>query len=203
MKERRRIGKYYLLHSILSDRPKGRTIKAINLKKFAFNWCIIKEGRMAMGEDEQGREIRDRLIWEKKLMTEFQSIISVPKVIDFLDQDENSYLVTEYIEGSLFQNAVDAVYHNQQTWRHHETTDKRKLLGYFWLIIELIESMHQHGYIHRDITDSNFIITDSGRIVAIDFELSCSLKDNMPDPPFVMGTEGYASPEQLEGICQI
>ncbi len=42
----------------------------------------------------------------------------------------------------------------------------------------------------------NFLVTDKNEIVLIDLELTYSMSDRYPEPPFKFGTEGFMSPEQ-------
>jgi class III lanthionine synthetase len=57
--------------------------------------------------------------------------------------------------------------------------------------------MHQNDIIHRDLNPENFLIDKSGKLCFIDLELAYSIKTREPNPPFVWGTEGFMSPEQL------
>ena len=82
------------------------------------------------------------------------------------------------------------------TWEVLDKRHKIKMIGYFIQITEYLKEMHKSGYIHRDITASNFLIDKAGRIYFIDLELMYSERENEPNPPFKVGTPGYMSPEQ-------
>jgi serine/threonine protein kinase len=51
--------------------------------------------------------------------------------------------------------------------------------------------------LHRDLNPENLLIYKSGRIFFIDLELAYSIKTSEPNPPFVWGTPGFMSAEQL------
>ena len=67
-------------------------------------------------------------------------------------------------------------------------------------VCSALDVLHKSGVIHRDIKPENVIIDNNGRVVLIDFNASRKLNNATKDT-VVMGTVGYASPEQL-GVAQ-
>ena len=63
-----------------------------------------------------------------------------------------------------------------------------------------METLHARGLVHRDIKPENLIVSDTGRVVLIDFNASRQVKECSRDT-VIMGTVGYTSPEQL-GLFQ-
>lgn len=57
--------------------------------------------------------------------------------------------------------------------------------------------MHKYSITHRDITPSNIIIGFDGVVKIIDFGISRLHKENAKHDTQVLGTEGYAAPEQF------
>jgi serine/threonine protein kinase len=68
-------------------------------------------------------------------------------------------------------------------------------LNYFLQITEIINDLHQLGYLHRDIQINNFIVKDQ-KVYVIDFELAYYMPAGIPNPAFGFGTAGFVSPEQ-------
>ncbi len=60
-----------------------------------------------------------------------------------------------------------------------------------------LKTLHSNGIIHRDITPNNIVISDDGAIKIIDFEISRTFKPNTNSDTVIMGTPGYAAPEQF------
>ena len=61
---------------------------------------------------------------------------------------------------------------------------------------DALTALHDRGIIHRDVKPENVIVEKSGRVVLIDFNAS-RIKSDASKDTVIMGTIGYASPEQL------
>ena len=191
------VGNFYLPVALIRSSTKGNIYKAINLKWLSFDWCLVKQGNPGALDDHFDRDMRDRLLWQKEVILQIQSEVYTPQVLDYFERNESSYLVMAYAEGESFGHVVrDAL--NGQQWKLLNQETQVRLMGFYLKIIKLIESVHRKNFVHRDITDSNFVIMEDESLCIIDFELSYSLKENRPSPPFLLGTYGYAAPEQLQ-----
>jgi serine/threonine protein kinase len=83
-------------------------------------------------------------------------------------------------------------------WKELDAEKQAQLLRWFLEAVDLVGTIHEQGFVHRDVTDTNFILGGDGRLCIIDFELSYNIRLEKPDPPFLLGTYGYAAPEQLQ-----
>ena len=61
--------------------------------------------------------------------------------------------------------------------------------------------LHGKGIIHRDIKPSNILLARDGHIRLIDFDAARMPRDNLEQDTKLLGTRGYASPEQY-GFAQ-
>lgn len=196
-KKRAILGKYYVPVQLLSTSPKGDIFKAINLKNLAFNWCLIKQGKPSALDDQFNREMKDRLLWQKEVLDIISDQVITPKVIDYFEDDDSGYLVMDYVEGTNFGHLIFDQ-HNGATWPELSNAVKIQLLERYQKAIDIVIAIHQLGFVHRDITDSNFIVLPDGNLCIIDFELSYHMESQRPNPPFILGSQGYAAPEQLQ-----
>ncbi len=57
--------------------------------------------------------------------------------------------------------------------------------------------LHQNNIVHRDITPTNIMIDDYGVVKIIDFDISRMPKDKSRKDTHILGTQGYAAPEQF------
>lgn len=194
-KRKRILGRYYVPVALISKSAKGEILKAVNMRKFAFSWCLIKQGLAHAVDDLYDREMKHRLLWQKEVLEDLRGVLPVPAVLDYFE-DRDAYLVMEFIEGIPLYDKVMEI-KGGRSWKMLSGIEQRQLICYLLEIVRLIKVLHKKGYVHRDITDKNCMVKPDGSICLIDFELSYNLKRCNPDPPFVLGTHGYAAPEQL------
>ncbi|MFT3824345.1 MAG: protein kinase [Chitinophagaceae bacterium] len=195
-KNGRFVGKLYLLMNEIANTYKGSVHKAINLKKLSCTWCLVKHGRANAACDTFGRTIRERLLWQQKVLAELQSVVTTARFIDYFEKHGDSFLIIDWADGTKLMDMIPP-YYKEKDWKELDRDTQVTLIKYFLALFDTIHIIHEHGYVHRDITPMNFIIDPSGKVTVIDFELAFSLKEGIPIPPFGMGTIGYVSPEQM------
>lgn len=189
-------GKYYI-KDILKNDKKGFVYKVLYQKNlFSYKTCILKEGKMGMLEDDHGRDIEDRLQWQFQLHKQLSDYIPIPKAIDLFKENSNSFFSLEFINGSSLGTYLGDKFNGNQ-WFNLKVKEKITIVNILIRITEIINSLHEKKYVHRDINPENFIVAKNGTIWLIDLELAYDLKHKIPIPPFEKGTEGYMSPEQF------
>lgn len=196
IKSRKVYGKWYVKIKDLRPGPKGDIILAFNLKKFAFKPVVVKEGRYGALEDTHGRTIKDRLLWQRQMLEEIGVHVPTAKFVDYFEQDDNCYLVIDYIDGVFLPIKMDEIT-QKSSWLELSRNKKIQLLNYYIQIVRIVKTIHQLGIVFRDIQDNNFIVTEDDQVHIIDFELAYKLSSKEPAPPFLFGTFGYISPEQM------
>ncbi|EHQ30949.1 serine/threonine protein kinase [Mucilaginibacter paludis] len=190
------LGKYYVPVQLLRASAKGDIFKAINLKKFAFNWCLIKQGKPVALDDHFDRDMRDRLLWQKEVLETIGPDIPTPMILDYFEEGDSTYLVLSFAEGESLGKVARGIL-NGKTWNELEALPQIQLLDWFLKAIIIVHQIHERGFVHRDITDSNFLVLENRELCIIDFELAYSIAQQKPNPPFLLGTFGYAAPEQI------
>ncbi len=60
-----------------------------------------------------------------------------------------------------------------------------------------LKSLHMHDIVHRDINPNNVMIDNSGTVKIIDYDISRTVKDKQSKDTEIMGTRGFAAPEQF------
>lgn len=60
-----------------------------------------------------------------------------------------------------------------------------------------LQTLHKNNIIHRDLTPSNIMISDDGVVKIIDFDISRSVNNTSVRDTTILGTEGFAAPEQF------
>lgn len=189
-------GKYYLKMKILRPGPKGEIVLAYSFKKFAFKPVVIKEGRYGALEDPFGRDIKDRLQWQKKVLMDIGNSVPTAQYLDLFEENGNYFLVIEYLDGTMLADKLDQI-KNFASWKDLTSQTQYRILYYYLQIIRIVKKVHQLGYIHRDIQDNNFMVAADERISIVDFELAYNENKQEPATPFPLGTFGYSAPEQI------
>ena len=114
---------------------------------------------------------------------------NLPEIYDVLEMDDGQIALEEYIDGITVAQVMELD-------KYRPAGAKKVLFG----VCDALAVLHDRGIVHRDVKPENVIVDNSGRIVLIDFNASrmesCASKDTV-----IMGTVGYASPEQL-GLSQ-
>ncbi|MRG47689.1 protein kinase [Chitinophaga sp. SYP-B3965] len=193
----KRIGYNYIIIKSLKESQKNDVVKCFYIKSlFDFGTCVIKEGTYGDTKDAYGRDIRDRLIWQRELHELLQNNLRIPRLLGSFEENGNYYLVIERIKGSPLGKILKKGKRQLRTDLINKTKRGLQFIDYLIQIYKLIQRMHNFGIIHRDITVNNFIIMPGGRVAVIDLELSYSMTLQYPSPPFLLGTRGYMSPEQ-------
>lgn len=189
-------GTYFPL-SVIKPDAKGHVIRCIYFKKlWQIRTCIVKQGRLNMIGDADGRDIRDRLKWQYDLCQDLSRDISLPRIFDYFFINDDAYLAMDFVKGITLSTWINMV-NGDSCWLHLPSENRSLLIAMLFRIVDVVDRMHEKGYIHRDLTPDNFLIGDHGSIHPIDMELTWCAKKSYPDPPFVWGTPGHMSPEQM------
>ena len=147
--------------------------------------------------DEHGAS--DRMLQEARAQAHLQHP-NILSVTDILSMDSGSALVMEYVP--------DGLHLGQVIRRQALSLEAVDRLGCG--LIAGIKEAHRHRLLHRDIKPANILVRDVDGVleaVVTDFGLVQSM-DTAPEQRLtkrrlVMGTPGYASPEQLRGHRQL
>lgn len=114
---------------------------------------------------------------------------NLPEIYDVITLADGQIVLEEFVSGIT---VADVMKSGNYSYRGA----KRVLTS----VCNALDFLHKNGIVHRDIKPENIIISDTGKVYLIDFNISRKISTNTTDT-VVMGTVGYASPEQL-GITQ-
>jgi len=73
--------------------------------------------------------------------------------------------------------------------------------GYLRQLFEGLEEIHKRGIVHRDISPKNLLISTDGVLKILDFDIGRLYKKGRGCDTEILGTAGYAAPEQF-GFAQ-
>jgi serine/threonine protein kinase len=105
-------------------------------------------------------------------------------VHDVGSADGVDYIVMEYLEGETLQQRLA-----------RGALPLGRAIEYGTQIVDALDKSHRRGIVHRDIKPANVMLTAVG-VKVLDFGIATRMGS---DPPPVMATPSYGSPEQLAG----
>ena len=113
--------------------------------------------------------------------------IHIPRVYDFWEEDGILTVVEEYINGKTLDKYLEV---NTLT-----RNDRKKIITD---ILDGLEFLHTATVpiIHRDLKDTNVMITNDGVVKIIDYDAAKTFKAGESKDTMLVGTAGSAAPEQ-------
>ena len=180
--------------------------------------ALVGEGGMGQvyraRDDRLGREVALKLLpaeladqpgRARRLLEEARAAgrLDHPNILavhDVGSHEGHPYMVTELLEGRPLRDQMKG-----------EPLALRRALSLAIQLAHGLAAAHEKGIVHRDLKPENLFLTNDGRLKILDFGLA---KQEPPavtgvQPPpdlektregFFMGTLGYLSPEQVQGL---
>lgn len=136
-------------------------------------------------------QFKERFINEAVALSKLDSPYIV-KIRDFFEEDQNLFLVMEYVRGIGLDQYIRNVFGPIPENRSKEIFRK---------ILAGVHSAHLKGVIHRDIKPSNIILENDDTPKILDFGIAKLMDTNhsLTNPGSRMGSVIYMSPEQILG----
>jgi hypothetical protein len=134
-----------------------------------------------------GRDARDRLLYEAQVLAQLDGIGGFPKLFELLDDGEEATIVMEDVSGSSLLDCVIRV--------STECTlpSVSSVVACSISIAKLLSEVHLAGWVYRDLKPANIIVAEPMGFRLIDAESVVRLGRF---PCFNLGTRGYFSSRQ-------
>lgn len=149
----------------------------------------LKVLHAALADDES---FRQRFVQEARTV----AALNAPGVVDIYDiRSEHTpdgeafaYLVMEFLEGRSLHSLIGGL----------APMPAHRVLPLLAQVADALDAAHRAGIVHRDIKPANIIVDTKGAPTILDFGIALrSDQTALTATGTVLGTVGYASPEQL------
>lgn len=166
------LGDTYEMVDVLKESGEGSV--AIVYDRHAKQVCIMKQ-----------RPLRSRDLYRK--LKAMQNPY-VPRIYHLMEQGSVLIVIEEYIDGSTLEDYLEHA--------PSQCLTETEAVAFLRQLCMCMESFHREGMVHRDIKPSNIMLTKDHAVRLIDFGIArISNSTGAPDTE-VLGTRGYAAPEQ-------
>ena len=96
-------------------------------------------------------------------------------------------IIEEYISGENLESILE----------DEKILSEEVVTAYLIQILKALQIVHNQGIVHRDLTPANILISTDNVPKLIDFGIARNQKENQSQDTMILGTLGYASPEQF------
>jgi len=116
---------------------------------------------------------------------------ALPRIVDILDNGATIYVVMDYIEGESLDKVLAA----------EGPQPEELVIGWGKQLCDALYYLHSQKppIIYRDMKPANVMLKPEGSIKIIDFGIAREYKEQNLADTTVLGTKGYAPPEQYNG----
>ena len=194
----------YQVVQILSSSSYCQTYLAHDISQNQPTPCIIKHLLPASTQTSSMSSLRRLFTREVAALEKLGTYSQVPQLLDYFEENQQFYLVQEYIAGQ----ALSAILLPGVRWQENQ------VIELLYDVLSILEVVHAHGLIHRDIKPSNLIHRErDAQLVLIDFgsvkqawtqvvtsygQTNANYAIGIP-ATVAIGTPGYMPSEQSRG----
>lgn len=158
--------------------------------RFSQRVAVVKEMLDHFTDSEQRRMATTNFDREAEMLANLNHV-GIPEVYDRFTEGNRHYLVMEYINGADLE----------QRWLDQDSGpfEEHHVLDWAVQICEILHYLHNQNppIVYRDMKPANLILNDQGRIYVVDFGIARHF--NPTKKGTMIGTQGYAPPEQYRG----
>lgn len=179
-------GKYEILKEIGRG---GMSVVYLAMDKHLNKQWAVKEIRKK-GSGKNDEIVVNSLLAEANLMKKLDHP-SLPRIVDIIDNGVTIYVIMDYIEGESLDKILN----------EYGAQPEELVINWAKQLCDALSYLHSQKppIIYRDMKPANVMLKPEGNIKIIDFGIAREYKEQNLADTTVLGTKGYAPPEQYSG----
>ncbi|NEN94567.1 MAG: protein kinase [Moorea sp. SIO3I7] len=186
----------YQVTQVLGSGGFGKTYLAKDTKRPGNPSCVVKQLQPPNGSQTFLETARRLFSREAETLEKLGNHDQIPRLLAYFEEDHEFYLVQQFIEGHLLSQELSPGHRWQE----------KQVIGLLQEVLGILEFVHRHGVIHRDIkpdnlirrtADKKLVLVDFGAVKQVQTELASAYRQT--HHTVVIGTPGYMSSEQALG----
>lgn len=186
----------YEVTQVLGAGGFGRTYLARDTRRPGNPTCVVKQLK-PLSSDPNFLETARRLFnSEAETLEQLGHHDQIPRLLAYFEEDQEFYLVQEFIEGHTLTQELQP----GQRW------EESRVMTLLEEVLSILDFVHSHGVIHRDIKPDNLIRRNSDhKLVLVDFGAVKQIRTQFAatqgraSNTVAIGTPGYMASEQALG----
>ena len=142
------------------------------------------------GKNKNDEIVVNSLLAEANLMKRLDHP-ALPRIVDIIDNGITIYVIMDYIEGESLDKILESF----------GVQPEESVIGWAKQLCDALSYLHSQKppIIYRDMKPANVMLKPEGNIKIIDFGIAREYKEQNLSDTTVLGTRGYAPPEQYSG----
>ncbi len=198
-------GRYKLIKALGSG-GFGRTYIARDMRRPGAPTCVVKHLQPASTDPDFIRESRRLFNSEAEALEKLGNHDQIPQLLAYFEEDQQFYLVQEFIEGRSFHDEITGETEDKQV--SGKRLSEAEVIAALKDILHILDFVHSEGVIHRDLKPDNIIRrAKDGKLVLIDFGAVKAMQGTTAETgetgesrfTVTIGTPGYMPSEQSMG----
>ncbi|HIK17216.1 MAG TPA: ABC transporter substrate-binding protein [Leptolyngbyaceae cyanobacterium M33_DOE_097] len=187
-------GRYHVTE-LLGEGGFGRTYIAQDTHRPGHPRCVLKHLTFASRNEDVLRQVRRLFRAEAETLEELGKHDQIPQLLAYFEADEQFYLVQEFIPGKALSSELG----EGMRW------SEAQVIAMLKDVLTVLEFVHGHSVIHRDIKPDNLIRRPDGKLVLIDFGAVKNIANTVAETTgetslsVPIYTSGYGASEQCLG----
>jgi serine/threonine-protein kinase len=180
----------YKVLSLLGKGGMGAVYQVEDTRVFGKRWALKELLDILLPPADRAQAIQQ--FQSEAQMLVRMSHLNLPQIADYFSENGRQYLVMEYVDGETLEAVLG---------KTSGFLPEAQVYDWASQLCDVLACLHgqKPPVIFRDLKPDNIMLTRAGVIKLIDFGIARSFRPGKTKDTHIMGTPGFAAPEQYGG----